>query len=302
MQRQGSVVVIGAGNAAFSAALSARESGAQVLMLEKAAPEEAHGNTRFTAGSMRFAYEDVGELRALIPELTENELAGTDFGSYPAERYRHDIRRLNQRRSDAELVDLLVANSFATLLWMREQGVRFVPQYASQSIRKNGKVTFFGGSTLEVAGGGPGLVDAWRRAAARQGVQIRYPSCAEGLLHDGAGVHGVRVRDAQGKTLEIAAAPSSWRRGASRRTPSGGPPPRLRRERAKVRGTRHNTGDGIRMALEAAPRPMDRGPAATPSVGIAMPRIRRSVRRQPLPEAQLSLRHQSQRPRRALRR
>jgi tricarballylate dehydrogenase len=255
MQRQGSVVVIGAGNAAFSAALSAQEGGARVLMLEKAAPQEAHGNTRFTAGSMRFAYDGARDLRALIPELSEAEFERTDFGSYPAEQYRHDLQRLNDGRSDAELVGILVANSFSTLLWMRGQGVRFVPQYASQSMRRNGKVVFFGGSTLEVAGGGPGLVDAWQRAAARTGVEIRYRARAEGLLHDGDAVRGVRVR-AGDETLEIAAdavvlaaggfeANAEWR---ARHLGRGW-------ERAKVRGTRHNTGDGIRMALEIGAAP-----------------------------------------------
>jgi tricarballylate dehydrogenase len=247
--------VIGAGNAAFSAALSARESGASVLMLEKAAAEEAHGNSRFTAGSMRFAYDGIDDLRALMPELTEAEIANTDFGSYPAQQFRNDIHRLNDRRSDAELVDILVANSNATLLWMREQGVRFVPQYASQSMRKDGKVIFFGGSTVEVAGGGPGLVDAWRRAAARTGVQIRYQTRAEGLLRDDAGVHGVRAR-ADGKTIEIGAdcvilAAGGFEANAEWRARHLGPG----WERAKVRGTRHNTGDGIRMALEIGAMP-----------------------------------------------
>jgi tricarballylate dehydrogenase len=247
--------VIGAGNAAFSAALSAREGGADVLMLEKAGPEEAHGNSRFTAGSMRFAYDGVDELRALMPELTEREIASCDFGRYPVDRYRSDIHRLNDGRSDAELVEILVMQSQATLLWMRALGVRFVPQYASQSIRRNGKTTFFGGSTVEVAGGGPGLVDAWRRAAARTGVQIRYETRAEHLLHDEAGVHGVRAR-AGGKAVEIAAdvvilAAGGFEANAGWRARHLGPG----WERAKVRGTRHNTGDGIRMALEIGAAP-----------------------------------------------
>ena len=49
------VLVIGAGNAAFAAAHAAREQGTDVLMLECAPRDEAGGNTRFTAGAMRFA-------------------------------------------------------------------------------------------------------------------------------------------------------------------------------------------------------------------------------------------------------
>ena len=51
------VIVVGGGNAAFCAALSAREAGGKVLMLERAPKELSGGNSRFTAGAFRFAYE-----------------------------------------------------------------------------------------------------------------------------------------------------------------------------------------------------------------------------------------------------
>ena len=50
------VVVVGAGNAAMCAALAAREHGVEVIVLERAPEDEAGGNTRFTAGAIRFAY------------------------------------------------------------------------------------------------------------------------------------------------------------------------------------------------------------------------------------------------------
>src|SRR5205823_6430398 len=46
------VIVVGAGNAAFCAALAAQERGAKVLMIEAAPEEESGGNSRFTAGSI----------------------------------------------------------------------------------------------------------------------------------------------------------------------------------------------------------------------------------------------------------
>ena len=51
------VVVVGAGNAAFCAALAAREKGAKVLMLERAPKELMGGNSRFTAGAFGFLQE-----------------------------------------------------------------------------------------------------------------------------------------------------------------------------------------------------------------------------------------------------
>ena len=49
------VIVVGGGNAAFCAALSAQEQGARVVVLERAPEEEAGGNTRFTARRADFA-------------------------------------------------------------------------------------------------------------------------------------------------------------------------------------------------------------------------------------------------------
>ena len=77
------VVVVGAGNAAICAALAAREhDGMQVLVLERAPETESGGNTRFTAGAIRFAYSGIEDLRELMPDLTEEEIARTDFGAY----------------------------------------------------------------------------------------------------------------------------------------------------------------------------------------------------------------------------
>ena len=64
------VVVVGAGNAGLCAALSAREGGASVLVLEAAPEAERGGNSRFTAGAMRVAYRGVDDLRELMPDLT----------------------------------------------------------------------------------------------------------------------------------------------------------------------------------------------------------------------------------------
>ena len=76
------VLVIGAGNAGFAAAHAAREHGVSVAVLECSSEEEAGGNSRFTAGAMRVAYNGVEELKVLMPDLSKEEINNTDFGSY----------------------------------------------------------------------------------------------------------------------------------------------------------------------------------------------------------------------------
>ena len=81
------VIVLGGGNAAFCAAHAAREQGATVLVLEAAPQEERGGNSRFTAGGMRVAYGGVEDLARLMPDLTEEEKANTDFGVYAQDQF-----------------------------------------------------------------------------------------------------------------------------------------------------------------------------------------------------------------------
>ncbi len=70
-EREIDVVVVGAGNAAMTAALASREQGARVLLLERAPFDERGGNSRFTAGAIRFAHKGVEDLLKVMPDLTE---------------------------------------------------------------------------------------------------------------------------------------------------------------------------------------------------------------------------------------
>lgn len=102
------VIVVGAGNAAFCAALSAEEKGCKVLVLE-CAPEELNGgNSRFTAGAIRFAYNGVEDLQKVMPDLTEQEIATTDFGTYTEDQFFDDMFRVTQYRTNPDLCEVLV--------------------------------------------------------------------------------------------------------------------------------------------------------------------------------------------------
>jgi tricarballylate dehydrogenase len=243
------VVVVGAGNAALCAALAARERGASVCVLERAPQEESGGNTRFTAGAMRVCYSGVEDLRRLIPDLSAQDIERTDFGAYTEENFFDDMFRVTQYRTDAAHVETLVTKSFETVLWMREKGVRFAPIYGRQAFKVNGKFKFWGGLTVEVVGGGPGLIDQLTRAAVRAGIDIHYQARAVALLFDGVNVSGVKVRvgaavyDLHAKSVVIAS--GGFQGNPEMRTRYLGPGWEL----AKVRGSRFSTGDGIRMAM-----------------------------------------------------
>src|SRR3979409_204179 len=101
------VIVVGGGNAAFCAALAAQEQGAKVLMLEAAPEDESGGNSRFTAGSVRVVYNGVDDIKALVPDLTEQEVATTDFGTYTHEQFFDDMARVTQNRADPALVEMV---------------------------------------------------------------------------------------------------------------------------------------------------------------------------------------------------
>jgi len=249
------VIVVGAGNAAFAAAVAAREQGASVVMLERAPRELAGGNTRFTAGAMRFAYGGVDDLRALMPDLTDEEVAATDFGAYPEAQFLDDMGRVTDYRTDPDLCERLVRESRPTMLWMRQQGVRFAPIWGRQAFKVDGRFRFWGGLTVEAWAGGPGLVDAWTAIAAREGIEVLYGARAVSLLSDDAGVHGVRVKQG-GRTRDLMAgavvlAAGGFQANTEWRTRYLGPG----WDTAKVRGSRFNTGDGLRMALEIGAMP-----------------------------------------------
>lgn len=248
------VIVVGGGNAALCAALSAREEGAKVALLERAPKSERGGNSSYTE-TMRFVYNGVDDIRALCPDLTDEEVAMSDFGTYTEERFFDDMARITQNQTDPDLCEILVKNSSAIMHWLRGNGVRFAPYYGRQAFKVDGKFKFFGGVTIMLWGGGEGLVNSLYGTAEKKGIEIFYGAWVQDLVHSDSGVSGVVAR-MNGVTQTIKAravvlacggfeSNAEWR---ARYLGRGW-------DVAKVRGTKYNTGDGLAMALRIGASP-----------------------------------------------
>jgi tricarballylate dehydrogenase len=250
------VIVVGAGNAALCAALAAREQGANVLVLEKAPEHLRGGNTFFTGGGFRFPYRGLDDIRALIPEMSDEECAGIDVGAYPQPQFYDDLMRVTEGLADPDLAQTLVSRAYPTVLWMREQGLRWVLLYGRQAYRVGDKLRFWGGLIAEAIGGGEGLSDALFDMALKKGIRVQYDSKATDLHIDDHGrITGLtaRVGD-QFQRLETAAvvlAAGGFEANPEWRTRYLGRDWEL----ARVRGTRYNTGDAIRAALAIGAQP-----------------------------------------------
>ncbi len=127
--------VVGAGNAALCAALAASETKKKILVLERAPEEDSGGNSRYTAGLMRVAYRGVDDLKRAIPDLSDEEVARSDFGTYTEEQFLDDMGRVTEYRCDPDLTEILVKKSLDTVAWMRSKGVRFTRRLGPTGIQ-----------------------------------------------------------------------------------------------------------------------------------------------------------------------
>ena len=255
MQPMYDVIVVGAGNAAICAALSAREQNAKVLVIERAPADKRGGNSAFTGGTFRAAYSGLEDVQKFVPDLSDDEIATTDWAQYTAEDFLDDLGRVTQYQTDPDLAETLARSSTDTVQWLQRSGVRFAPKYGRQAYKHNGRWKFYGGIVVAAVGGGRGLVDAGLAAVQQRGIAIQYETRATDLLRGKTGITGLRI-NVNGEDQEIYAravvlACGGFESNREWRTRYLGPGWDV----AKVRGTRYNTGDGIRMALDIGAQP-----------------------------------------------
>src|SRR3984885_4844147 len=150
LTRKYDVLVIGGGNAALCAAISARRDGASVLVLESAPKFYRGGNTRHTR-NMRCAHD-----------------AATDIltGPYPEAEFWEDLLRVTGGQTDEELARFMIAESKDILGWIVEQGVRWQPSL--------GGTLSLGRTNSFFLGGGRAMLNALYLTAEQLGVDILY--------------------------------------------------------------------------------------------------------------------------------
>ena len=243
------IVVVGSGNAALCAALSARDNGAKkVLIIEKASKKEAGGNSRYTNGSYRFAYKNFSDLKKIIPKLKQSKKI--DYGKYPKSSFYDDMIKVTKNKTDKKLSKILVNDSHEVIYWLSKKGLKFVPIKGKQSFVVNGVTKYWGGLTLEVKNQGEGLVKSLTNIVKKNGIEIKYDVAAKKLIKKNNQIKGIGVLNKGKKELilcnSVILACGGFEANSKMRSKYLG----KGWDKAKVRGTKHNTGDGLNMAFE----------------------------------------------------
>lgn len=224
------VLVVGSGVAGLSAAISARQAGAEVILIEKAPIEGRGGNTRFADAQMRFPHE------------------ADEFGTrdYSVEDMFDDLMRISRGRANPDLIRTLCENARATAEWLTGMGLEWEAGYPhTAGYRRSPKA------------GGQGLVDLLLRRLDGLGGVVAYETGAIDLIvrPDGS-IQGVRARGPEGLT-DISAkggvilACGGFQANVEMRVRYLG----RFADSLILRGSRYNTGEGLRMAMEAGAQP-----------------------------------------------
>ena len=208
------VLVVGDGIAGCTAAITAQEEGARVVVIDKAPADVPHGNTAFSGGSFR----RVGD-------------------AYPAEKFYSDIVNLSGNRADPELTHIVVDGSAKAREWLGDLGVPWTLPYRTAD------------RAHQAEDRGRGLAAAVRRALKARPITVRNDVQALKLIQDRQQIVGVATRDKDGRESELRAGVVVLATGGFSANPEMitkyiGPGA----INLVLRGSPYNTGDGLRMA------------------------------------------------------
>jgi len=224
------VLVVGTGISGLATAITARENGAEVVVIEKAPIEQRGGNTRFADAQIRYPHR-------------ADEFYARD---YSEDDYRRDFMQLTQGRANPELVEVIVKNAADTVEWLTYRGVEWEAGYPHTA-----------GYRRSPLAGGIGLVNTLCRIAEGMGVAFSYQTAARRLIVNAKGnVIGCRTQTAE-EYLDIYArggvilATGGFQANVQMRVAHLG----RFADSLILRGTRYNTGEGILMALAIGAKP-----------------------------------------------
>ncbi len=168
------VLVIGGGNAGLCAAISARRSGASVLVVEAAPKFYRGGNTRHTR-NMRCAHDSATKILS---------------GPYTQDEFFEDLLRVTQGQTDEALARLMIRESQDMLEWIVEQGVRWQPSL--------GGTLSLGRTNSFFLGGGRAMLNALYLTAESLGVEVLYDAEVVEMEMEGGRCSVVVVRRPDG--------------------------------------------------------------------------------------------------------
>ncbi|KAF2168682.1 hypothetical protein M409DRAFT_65547 [Zasmidium cellare ATCC 36951] len=240
------VIVVGGGNAALAAALSAHEQGANVLVLEASPKEERGGNSSFAGTVFRVPYNGLNDVKELLGEAALPDADLVNIDAYTTEKYKKDFAAVSHGRNDPAMTQVLLENAFDAVHWMKKKGVEWDlalrKYYGVDNLKPGEKVSMESGGVLMAKGGG-------------------YDSPAQELIASGDTVLGVRIRH-RDQWLDIYGNVVLASGGFSAN-------PAMRRQYlgeswdlVLVRGSRFNTGTMLRRAIDAGAAPVGHWGAA----------------------------------------
>src|ERR1700722_12192168 len=220
-------LVIGGGNAALCAAISARRAGASVVVLEAAPKFYRGGNTRHTR-NMRCAHDTATE---------------TLTGPYYEEEFFEDLLRITGGNTDEVLAKHMIHDSKEMLTWIAEQGVHFQPSL--------GGTLTLGRTNSFFLGGGRAMLNSLYQTAESLGIEIHYDSPVTQLdIQNGMFLSATAQQNGESKTV----------RGATLVAACGGFESNIEwlkqywgeaAENFLIRGTPNNRGTVLKMLLDA---------------------------------------------------